>query len=78
MKISVYSGSFDREIGFFDRINYFKALEEKGFESLWIANANSYDALNLALYLSTQTRSIDLGTAVIPVFSKHKDNNTKF
>ena len=55
MKISVYSGSFDREIGFFDRINYFKALEEKGFESLWIANANSYDALNLALYLSTQT-----------------------
>ena len=71
MKISVYSGSFDREIGFFDRINYFKALEEKGFESLWIANANSYDALNLALYLSTQTRSIDLGTAVIPVFSKH-------
>jgi len=71
LKISVYSGSFDREIGFFDRINYFKALEEKGFESLWIANANSYDALNLALYLSTQTRSIDLGTAVIPVFSKH-------
>ena len=28
MKISVYSGSFDREIGFFDRINYFKALED--------------------------------------------------
>ena len=71
MKISIYSGSFDSEIGFFDRINYFKVLEEKGFESLWIANANSYDALNLALYLSTQTSSIELGTAVIPVFSKH-------
>ena len=71
MKISIYSGSFDSEIGFFDRINYFKVLEEKGFESLWIANANSYDALNLALYLSTQTSSIELVTAVIPVFSKH-------
>ncbi len=71
MKISIYSGSFDSEIEFFDRINYFKALEEKGFESLWIANANSYDALNLVLYLSTQTSTIELGTAVIPVFSKH-------
>ena len=71
MKISVYSGSFDREIGFFDRINYFKALEEKGFKSLWIANANSYDALTLIQYLSTQISSMELGTAVIPVFSKH-------
>jgi len=71
MKISIYSGSFDSEIGFFDRINYFKNLEDKGFKSLWIANANSYDALNLALYLSTQTSSIELGTAVIPVFPKH-------
>tara|TARA_B100001123_G_scaffold351141_1_gene401940 strand:+ start:68 stop:985 length:918 start_codon:yes stop_codon:yes gene_type:complete len=71
MKISIYSGSFDSEIGFLDRINYFKNLEDKGFKSLWIANANSYDALNLALYLSTQTSSIELGTAVIPVFPKH-------
>ena len=71
MKISIYSGSFDSEIEFFDRINYFKALEAKGFKSLWIANANSYDALNLALYLSTQTKFMELGTAVIPVFSKH-------
>jgi len=71
LKISVYSGSFDSEIEFFDRINYFKALEAKGFKSLWIAHANSYDALNLALYLSTQTSFMELGTAVIPVFSKH-------
>ena len=71
MKISIYSGSFDSEIEFFDRINYFKALEAKGFKSLWIANANSYDALNLALYLSTQTKCMELGTAVIPVFTKH-------
>ena len=71
MKISIYSGSFDSEIEFFDRINYFKALDAKGFKSLWIANANSYDALNLALYLSTQTSFMELGTAVIPVFTKH-------
>ena len=66
MKISIYSGSFDSEIEFFDRINYFKALEAKGFKSLWIANANSYDALNLVLYLSTQTKCCLLYTSPSP------------
>ena len=43
------------------------ALEEKGFESLWIANANSYDALNLVLYLSTQTSTIELGRTFLAI-----------
>ena len=45
--------------------------ERDGFASVWVANISGVDALITIALLGQQTKSIALGTAVVPTFSRH-------
>jgi F420-dependent oxidoreductase-like protein len=52
-------------------IGEFRAAEDAGFASIWIANIFGADAMTLATLAAQQTSKIELGTAVVPTFSRH-------
>ncbi len=45
--------------------------ETAGFQSVWIPNIFSTDAMTLAALAREVTGSIEIGTAVVPTFSRH-------
>ncbi len=45
--------------------------EAAGFASLWLSNIFSYDALTVLALAGKETRSIELGTFVIPTYPRH-------
>jgi len=48
-----------------------KALEAKGFASLWMANIFSFDAIGALGIVGRETSRIELGTAVVPTYPRH-------
>src|SRR3954453_21454692 len=45
--------------------------EREGFDSVWIANINGFDALTAVAAIGHSTSRITLGTAVVPTFPRH-------
>jgi len=45
--------------------------EREGFDSVWIANINGFDALTAVAAVSSATSRIALGTSVVPTFPRH-------
>jgi len=45
--------------------------EREGFASGWIANIFGMDAITTAVVVGRETRSIELGTAVVPTYPRH-------
>ena len=45
--------------------------ENDGFDSLWMAHIFGYDALTVLALAGTRTKRIELGTAVVPVYTQH-------
>lgn len=54
-------------------ISQTKDIEERGFDSVWMANAPGYglDTLNTMMLLARETNRIKLGTAVVPIYLHH-------
>ncbi len=44
--------------------------ESAGFESVWIPEGGGYDSISLIGYLSSITKTIRLGTGILPIFSR--------
>ena len=44
--------------------------ESAGFESVWIPEGGGYDSISLIGYLSSITKTILLGTGILPIFSR--------
>jgi 5,10-methylenetetrahydromethanopterin reductase len=49
----------------------YERAESEGFAAAWIPNIFGMDALTLAALAGRVTRRIELGTAVVPTFSRH-------
>ncbi len=49
----------------------FREAEELGFQSAWTANVFAMDAMTLLALAGLETRRIELGTAVVPTYSRH-------
>ena len=47
------------------------AAEQAGFQSVWIANIFGVDAMTLAALGGRATSRIEIGTAVVPTYSRH-------
>jgi F420-dependent oxidoreductase-like protein len=52
-------------------LGQFRAAEEAGFQSAWVANIFAMDAMTLISLAGRETRQIELGTAVVPTYSRH-------
>jgi F420-dependent oxidoreductase-like protein len=48
-----------------------RALEERGFASIWMANIFGLDAIGALAVVGRETRRIELGTAVVPTYPRH-------
>jgi len=46
-------------------------LEARGFHSLWMAHIMGLDAISTLGIVGRETKSIELGTAVVPSYSRH-------
>lgn len=58
--------------GDFDSIlTRYRAAEEAGFHTAWTANIFGEDAMTLLALAGRETRTLELGTAVVPTFSRH-------
>jgi len=54
-----------------DFIAQAKRAERDGFATGWIANIFAFDAIVAATIAGRETRSIELGTAVVPTYPRH-------
>ncbi|HTF32681.1 MAG TPA: TIGR03564 family F420-dependent LLM class oxidoreductase [Myxococcota bacterium] len=52
-------------------VQQFSRAEAAGFKTAWVPNIFSFDAMTLLALAGSRTRSIELGTAVVPTFSRH-------
>jgi len=57
----------------FELIHKARDLEERGFNSLWMANfvGHGLETLNAMTLIASETSQIELGTAVVPIFLHH-------
>ena len=52
-------------------LQQFARAEAAGFQTAWVPNIFSFDAMTLLALAGPRTRSIELGTAVVPTYSRH-------
>lgn len=52
-------------------LQQFARAEAVGFHTAWVPNIFSFDALTLLALAGAQTRTLELGTAVVPTYSRH-------
>ena len=60
----------DPRLSMDDIIEIVLATESAGFESIWIPEGGGYDSISLIGYLSSITKTIKLGTGILPIFSR--------
>jgi len=65
MGISVGGGTID------EVVKNVQAAEDAGFSSAWLANIFGIDAMTAAAVAGHATKRIELGTAVVPTYSRH-------
>src|SRR6476469_1349537 len=46
------------------------ALEQAGLDVAWVAEAYSYDAVSLMGYLAAKTERIEIGSGILPIYSR--------
>jgi len=52
-------------------LQQFARAEAAGFQTAWVPNIFSFDAMTLLALAGPRTRSLELGTAVVPTYSRH-------
>ena len=72
MKIGLMAGATEATgNGLGDIIEFIKTAEQKGFDSIWLANIFGLDAVMTLALAGAQTERIELGTAVTPTYPRH-------
>jgi F420-dependent oxidoreductase-like protein len=72
MRIGVISGVTAGEDGTIDGVvRQAKALEAKGFATFWLPNIFGLDAITTLALVGRETKTIELGTAVVPTYPRH-------
>ena len=54
-----------------DIVNFTKDAEQRGFDSIWMANVFGLDAVGACAVAGWETERIELGTAVTPTYPRH-------
>jgi 5,10-methylenetetrahydromethanopterin reductase len=71
MKMGLMSGTDDRSGSIDAVVNFAKKAEAAGFDSLWMANIFSLDAIMTLATAARETKRIEVGTAVTPTYPRH-------
>ena len=46
------------------------AMEQAGLDVVWVAEAYSFDAVSLMGYLAARTERVQIGSAILPIYSR--------
>ena len=72
MRIGLMVGATDGPGGTIDGlVATAKRYEQMGFPNLWMANIFGLDAINALGLVGRETKTIELGTAVVPTYPRH-------
>ncbi|MFT5442999.1 MAG: 5,10-methylenetetrahydromethanopterin reductase [Myxococcota bacterium] len=72
MRIGVMSGATPGPDGTLDGlVARAQDLEARGFDSIWMANIFGLDAISSQGIVGRETKTIELGTAVVPTYPRH-------
>jgi 5,10-methylenetetrahydromethanopterin reductase len=71
MKMGLMSGTDERASSVDAVVNMVKKAEVAGFDSLWMANIFSLDAIMTLATAARETQRIEVGTAVTPTYPRH-------
>jgi 5,10-methylenetetrahydromethanopterin reductase len=72
MRIGVISGVTAGSDGTIDGVvREAKALEGRGLATLWLPNIFGLDAITTLAIAGRETKTIELGTAVVPTYPRH-------
>jgi len=70
MRIGLNAG-LGRNVSLDDLLTQIAVAERDGFASVWVSNIFSFDALMLLALAGSHTKTIELGTAVVPTYPRH-------
>lgn len=71
MRIGIMAGASGVDEGLDDLVTFAKDLEARGFDTMWMANIFGIDAITAAAVIGRETKTIRLGTAVVPTYPRH-------
>jgi F420-dependent oxidoreductase-like protein len=71
IRIGVGLGDLPGGAGLDATLEQFTRAEAAGFHTAWVANIFGFDAMTLLALAGQRTRTLELGTAVVPTFSRH-------
>ncbi len=71
MRIGITMGADGTETTLAQLVEQGQAIEKKGFDSIWMPNIFSYDAIQALSLIGHETSRIGLGTAVTPTYPRH-------
>jgi len=71
MKIGVMIGADGTSMTLDDVCANIKDVEQRGFETAWMANIFSFDAISTLSIAGRETSRVKLGTAVTPTYPRH-------
>lgn len=71
MKIGVMIGADGTSMTLDDVCAHIKDVEERGFDTAWMANIFSFDAISTLSIAGRETSRVKLGTAVTPTYPRH-------
>ncbi len=71
MRIGLMAGATPGANGIMDLVEFAKDAENRGFDSLWLANIFGLDAIGACAIAGWETEKIELGTAVTPTYPRH-------
>ena len=71
MKIGIYGGNVRRNSALTSLVDEVVRFEDAGFNSYWMPQVGTFDALTMIALAGQRTSAIELGTAVVPTYPRH-------
>ena len=71
MRIGLFIGAAGPPGSLGEQVQQVVDAERNGFDSVWFAQVSGFDVLTVIALAGQQTQRIELGTAVVPIISRH-------
>ncbi len=71
MRIGIMAGATGGDDSLDGLVRSAKDFEKRGFDTMWMANIFGIDAITAAAVIGRETKTLGLGTAVVPTYPRH-------
>jgi F420-dependent oxidoreductase-like protein len=71
LRLGMFIGASGAPWDIFGQIGQVVQAEKDGFDSFWFAQVAGYDALTVIAMAGPETERIEIGTAVVPTYTRH-------